>query len=79
MASMLCIFVANNTMCHGFFGLTIVVEPGEYGWLTTLASTDVRVLVTPTIDLGMILTCMHGKLRSKASIPPSPPLLDLGI
>ena len=28
----------------------------------TMAGKGVRVLVTPTSDLGKILACMHGKL-----------------
>jgi 26S proteasome regulatory subunit N10 len=34
----------------------------------TMAGKGVRVLVTPTSDLGKILACMHGKLPIKASI-----------
>ena len=30
----------------------------------TMAGKGVRVLVTPTSDLGKILACMHGKLTS---------------
>ncbi|KAM0832919.1 hypothetical protein ACQ4PT_064624 [Festuca glaucescens] len=51
-------------------------DPENTVGVMTMASTDVRVLVTPTIDLGMILACIHGKLRIKASIPPIPPSLE---
>jgi hypothetical protein len=36
----------------------------------TMAGKGVRVLVTPTSDLGKILACMHGKLPINPQIPP---------
>lgn len=32
--------------------------------ILTMAGKSVRVLVTPTTDLGKILGCMHGKISS---------------
>jgi 26S proteasome regulatory subunit N10 len=43
----------------------------------TMAGKGVRVLVTPTSDLGKILACMHGKLPINRGVNPRiPPLLD---
>lgn len=50
-------------MFYCFFFL-IQSNPENTVGLLTMAGKGVRVLVTPTSDLGKILACMHGKLRS---------------
>lgn len=47
-----------------FFLCVIQSNPENTVGILTMAGKGVRVLVTPTSDLGKILACMHGKLCS---------------
>lgn len=52
---------ANCTKFHFFL---IQSNPENTVGILTMAGKGVRVLVTPTSDLGKILACMHGKICS---------------
>ena len=47
-----------------FWVLIIQSNPENTVGVLTMAGKGVRVLVTPTSDLGKILACMHGQLLS---------------
>lgn len=49
-------------MCDlGVFLLQLQSNPENTVGVLTMAGKGVRVLTTPTSDLGKILACMHGK------------------